>query len=591
MITKIFSASHIIFLLITLTIFQTVNAEEKISYHVEIKGIDDEDLKERLLGYSLTQKQQDLPANNVFILKQRAKKDIPTFIKLLRSEAYYNSKIRIELEKNSNQYTLIFQFKLGQKYTLQQVNIHQNTEYLPKPTLKQLNLELNQPALTTAILAAEQQLLIYAKNESYAFAILCPKKIVVNHDLQTVTVDLCLKTGQQVFIGAVDFTGNDHVNADFLKDLIQWQQGARYDQKIINAQRLKLVDSRLFTVARVHLATTADENGHFPITFKLTERLPRSISAGLRLTTDDELFLLRFAWEHRNLWQHGEAIDAKLNISIIKSSLEVSFHKPSFYLPENTLVIDSAIINEDTDAFKSLRAEISIAIEHQITEKKRVNIGLAYQLSHITEHNNLTKNFNLISIPARFSWDFSNNYLEPTSGGRLWIDERPFYDIGSGASFHKQKIRYNHYLSLTATNDLILAGRIIIGNIWGAQTNDIPADLRYFAGGGDTVRGYSFQSLSPKDGQGQLIGGRSLLALSIELRSWITESIGVVGFLDAGRAYSNPYQDFADLKMGAGLGLRYKTPIGALRLDLARPLNKREEDDEFQVYISIGHTF
>ena len=581
----------IFWLVIALTVFQTVNAEEKIAYHVEIKGITDEALKEALLTYSTTQKQQESAPSSLFVLKQRARKDLPIFIKLLRSKAYFKPKIKINLEKQEAQHVLIFHFELGKQYKLQQATIHQNTEYLKKPTLEQLNLELNQPALTTTILVAEQQLLIYAKNKSYAFAKLCPRKVTVNHDLQTVSLDLCLKTGQQVFIGDVNFTGNKQVDAHFLKDLIQWQPGTLYNQKTLDAQRLKLVDSRLFTVARLNLATQADKNGYFPVTFKLTERLPRTISAGLRLTTDDELFLLRFAWEHRNLWQHGEAIDAELNISMIKSSLEASFRKPVFYHPKNTLVVDSALISEDTDAFESLRSELSVAIEHQISKRQRFNIGLAYQFSRVTEQNKTTESFNLISIPTRFSWDFSDNFLEPTSGGRLWIDERPFYDLGSGASFHKQKIRYNHYLSLTASNDLILAGRIIIGNIWGAEMSDIPADLRYFAGGGDTVRGYNFQSLSPKNEQGQITGGRSLLALSLELRSWITDSIGIVGFLDAGRAYASAYQNFGDLKMGAGLGLRYKTPIGSIRLDLARALNKREEDDEFQVYISIGHTF
>ncbi len=582
----------IIFSLVTaLIVFQTVNAEEKIAYRVEIKGVADETLKEALLSYSVTQKQQLSAPSSVFVLKQRAKKDFPLFIKLLHSKAYFNSKIKISLEKKETQQVLIFHIELGQQYQLQQVIIHQNTNYLKKPTLEQLKLTLNQPALTETILAAEQYLLMYAKNKSYAFAKLCPRKVTVNHDLQTVNLDLCLKTGQQVYIGDVSFTGNKHVDASFLKNLIQWQSGTLYNQKTLDAQRLKLVDSRLFTVARLNLATKADDKGHFPVIFKLTERLPRTISAGLRLTTDDELFLLRFAWEHRNLWQQGEAIDAELNISMIKSSLEVSFRKPVFYHPKNTLVVDSALISEDTDAFKSLRSEFSVAIEHQINKRQRFNIGLAYQFSRVTEENKTTESFNLMSIPTRFSWDFSDNFLEPTSGGRLWVDERPFYDLGSGATFHKQKIRYNHYLSLTISNDLILAGRMIIGNIWGAEINDIPADLRYFAGGGDTVRGYSFQSLSPKNKQGQIIGGRSLFALSLELRSWITDSIGLVGFLDAGRAYASAYQDFGDLKMGAGLGLRYKTPIGSIRLDLARPLNKREEDDEFQVYISIGHTF
>ncbi len=581
------------FILIILSFFECANADESLSYFVSIKGIQKSLLKDKLLEYSQAQKQVDSPPKSLFALEHRAKKDLPIFLKLLRSEAYFNSKITITSEQQDQETALIFNFKLGQQYHLKSLKIEIDNQNLTSPSAEALQLQLEQPALTTAILDAEQQLLVYAKNKAYAFATLCPRKIVVNHELHDVTVNFCLKTGKKVRLGAVHFIGNNKVEADFLADLITWQSGALYHQQSLNAQRLKLVESRLFSAARLKIATQADAKGLYPVTFELTERLPRSISAGLRLTTDEELFLFRFAWEHRNLWQRGEGVDVELNISMIKSSLETSFRKPAFFSSENTLILDSAFTTEDTDAYESLRAEFSAAIEHQINRKERINAGLAYQFSRITEEEQFTENFNLVSIPVHYSWDFSDNFLEPTSGGRLWVDAQPFLDISSGATFYKQKIRYNHYLSLLDDSDaLILAGRLIVGNIWGANIDNIPADLRYFAGGGDTVRGYSFQSLSPKDAEGKLIGGRSLIALSTELRGWITDSIGLVAFVDAGRAYANEYQDFKEaLKIGAGLGARYKTPIGALRLDLARPLNKREEDDEFQVYISIGHTF
>lgn len=592
MLTGIHKKLNIIIIsTILLIAVQFVKAENAIFYHVEIQGIKDKNLVEELLSYSVTQQQQDSPPSSLFSLQQRAKKDIPIFIKLLRSKAYFNPKIIVKSEKQEEETALIFHFKLGKQYLLQQVNIQQNTDQLKKPTLEKLKLTLKTSAFTTDILEAEQNLLTYAKEKSFAFAKLCPRKVVVNHDLHRVNVDLCLQIGKQVKLGAVSFTGNDNVAADFLENLIQWKEGVFYNQQTLDEQRLKLIDSRLFTVARLKLATEADTNGLYPVNFELTERLPRTISAGLRLTTDEELFLVRFAWEHRNLWGKGETIETELNVSLIKSSLEGSFRKPVFYDPKNTFIFETALISEDTDAFESLRAEFTAAVEHQINKKQRVNVGLAYQYSRVTEEDEGEKTFNLVSLPAHFNGDFSDNYLEPTSGGRLWLDAEPFYDMGSGASFYKQKIRYNHYLSLSKSDDFILAGRIILGNIWGDDTENIPADLRYFAGGGDTVRGYSFQSLSPKNEEGKLMGGRSLLALSVELRSWVTENIGVVGFLDAGHAYTDQYQDFGDLKMGAGLGLRYKTPIGALRLDLARPLNKRDEDDEYQVYISIGHTF
>ncbi len=595
MIKKHLIISVIISLCIFCFVFiSKVKADELISYSIEISGIEDDDLKESLLEYSTAQAQIESPPKSLFALKHRAKQDVPTFIKLLHSQAYFNAKITIESEPDEDEVVLIYAIELGKQYLLTELTFDINSETLEEPNSEQLDLELKQAAISAEILAAEQQLLRHAKNEAHAFAELCPRKVVVNHDLSTVQVNFCINTGKQVYLGDVTFEGHGDVDADFLYDLIHWQANILYNQTELDQKRLKLVESRLFTVAHLHLNKEPDANGMYPVTFKLTKRLPRTVSAGLRLTTDEELFLLRLTWEHRNLWSRGETIETELNISMVKSSVEAGFRKPVFYAPENTFIFDSIFTKEDTDAYDGMRAELIAAVEHQLGKKERINAGLAYQFSRITEQNSATEteSFNLLSIPVHYSWDFSDNALEPTKGGRIWLDAQPFVDTTSGAVFYKQKIRYNHYLSLLESNALILAGRIIAGNIIGANAEKIPADLRYFAGGGDTIRGYSFQAVSPKNSLDELIGGRSLLALSSELRGWITDSIGAVVFMDAGRAYANTYQDFAEpLQIGAGLGARYKTPIGALRADIAIPVNKRPYDDDYQIYISIGHTF
>ncbi len=567
-------------------------ANEGISYQVEIAGLEDDSLADKLLQYSTTEQQKEHLPKSLFTLENRAEKDIPTFLKILRSEAYYQAQIKIESQQQDADAEIIFQIDSGEQYRIHAVNIKIHDAAVNQPTLEEIGLQAEQAALTQSILDAEQQLLTYVKNQAYPFAELCKRKVIVNHDLQQMNVDFCVNAGEQIHIGEVSFTGNDNIESDFLADYIQWQSGTLYNQDQLNGKRLKLINSRLFTTARMHLAKNPDAQGHHPVSFELTERLPRTISTGLRLTTDEELFLLRFAWEHRNLWGRGEALEAELNISMIKSSLKSSFRKPAIYAPKNTLVIDAEITREDTDAYESMRAEFIAAIEHQIDKKMRINAGLGYRFSRVTEENEDTENFSLVSLPVRFSWDYSDNFLEPTAGGRLWVDFVPFWNMNSSKPFLKQKIRYNQYLSLTEADDLIWASRIIVGNIIGSSIDDVPADLRFYAGGGDTIRGYSFQSVSPTDTDGLIHGGRSLLTLSTELRGWITDTIGLVAFVDAGRAFANEYQDFNDpLQIGAGLGARYKTPIGAVRLDVARPVNKREQDDEFQFYISIGQTF
>jgi translocation and assembly module TamA len=126
----------------------------------------------------------------------------------------------------------------------------------------------------------------------------------------------------------------------------------------------------------------------------------------------------------------------------------------------------------------------------------------------------------------------------------------------------------------------------------GAERDEIPADIRFYAGGGGSIRGYAYQSVGPTQNN-EPIGGRSLITMSAELRIKITEKMGLVAFVDGGSAFESAFQDFEEtLQWGGGLGFRYFTAIGPLRLDVGIPINRRAGiDDSFQIYVSIGQAF
>jgi translocation and assembly module TamA len=139
---------------------------------------------------------------------------------------------------------------------------------------------------------------------------------------------------------------------------------------------------------------------------------------------------------------------------------------------------------------------------------------------------------------------------------------------------------------------VVLAGRTAVGTIFGATRDQIPADERFYAGGGGSVRGFGFQLAGELDDDDDPLGGRSLLELSGEVRVRITDTIGAVAFVDAGSAFQSSVPDFdEELRVGVGPGLRYFSPIGPVRLDVGFPLNRRDVDDAFQIYISLGQAF
>ena len=200
----------------------------------------------------------------------------------------------------------------------------------------------------------------------------------------------------------------------------------------------------------------------------------------------------------------------------------------------------------------------------------------------------------MLSLPLHFDWDSSGNLLDPSRGGRVILQLAPFQDIETtDLNFLKSRITATRYLRLLKAPSLVLAGRASLGVINGTSLLDIPPDERFYAGGGGSIRGYAYQSVGPLDEGDDPIGGRSVLELSAELRFMLTDRIGMVTFLDGGSAFASTFPDSSeDLQWAAGLGFRYFTPIGPLRLDVGFPLDRRTEiDDAFQIYVSIGQAF
>ena len=147
------------------------------------------------------------------------------------------------------------------------------------------------------------------------------------------------------------------------------------------------------------------------------------------------------------------------------------------------------------------------------------------------------------------------------------------------------------YHALDEAKRFVVAGRVGVGSIIGSELEDIPANRRFYAGGGGSVRGFGYQGIGPRDMFGNPTGGRSKLEASAEVRIGITDTIGIVPFVDAGMVSEDPYFSGGELKVGAGLGLRYTTPFGPLRLDVAVPLVKDENDPDYGIYAGIGQAF
>jgi translocation and assembly module TamA len=191
-----------------------------------------------------------------------------------------------------------------------------------------------------------------------------------------------------------------------------------------------------------------------------------------------------------------------------------------------------------------------------------------------------------------FLYDTRNDPLEPLTGIRASTEVRPIMSLTGSSDISTRLLgQVSAYASLDDEAQTVLAGRLALGITLASDLADLPNDLRFYSGGGGSVRGYPYQHLSPRNSLGQIVGGESLLEGSVEVRHWIRDDIGLAVFADAGGAFTSNVPDMGEAGVGLGAGIRYRTAVGPVRLDAAIPLDPRGTDSSFAVYVGLGQAF
>jgi translocation and assembly module TamA len=301
----------------------------------------------------------------------------------------------------------------------------------------------------------------------------------------------------------------------------------------------------------------------------------------------------QFYWENRNFFGEGEKVRADLVVAEIRQGLRLSYTKPNYRKIDQNFNANIDFSHENTEAYNEDSISTYVGLDRRWREKWIVGAGISLEYSEI-EDNGVQNEYALAGLPLNARYDSTNDLLDPVTGFRFGAKVTPYLGLNDiSPDFLRTEWDGSAYYSVLENERLVLAARTKVGMLFGDSTDNIPASKRFYAGGGGSIRGYKYQSVGPLDSQNDPIGGRSLIEVGFEARTKITESIGIVPFIEGGNVYDSMVPDFSgDFLWGAGLGFRYYTAIGPIRLDFAVPLDKRPNvDDNFQVYISIGQAF
>jgi translocation and assembly module TamA len=584
-----------------------------IPYDVRISGEMPEQLRDQLLDAAESDRLRERPPASELILRRRAEADLPRLRQMLRAQGYYDGRVDFHIEGDTTPVLppagpvatirelttapdahLVFDVEPGPLYRLGTIKVVARTTdpafEVPSPGM--LGLSAGAPAVAQRVLDAEAELLRLTRKQSRPLAMLGERRAIVDHDTRTLDVSLRVAPGPAAPFGTITFIGDAGVNEQLLRRRLPFATGEPYDPDLVDRGRLRLVETNLFSTVRVQLGEALDAEGRIPLTYEVKPRLHRSIGGGVSYQTDVGPGINAF-WEHRNLLSAGERLRIEADLSFKLQELKALFRKPDILMPRLALLADSAARREETDAFDSTSIRAGVGVEHEFTDKLFGSSGVAYRYARIQEPDEETT-VGLFSLPNGLDWDFSDDLFDPTKGGRLELVATPFFDtLDYGTRFFKAQITHTQYHSLLDDRRLVLALRGSLGGLAGVERDQVPADERFYSGGGGSVRGIGFQLAGPLDADDKPLGGRSLAELSVELRSRVTETLGGVVFLDGGTVFASKLPDFSDpLRLGAGLGFRYITTIGPLRFDVGFPLDRRAGvDDLFQFYVSIGQAF
>lgn len=577
------------------------SAETGIAYKADIVGIKDDDLLETLTAVSHLLAETDRPPPTPEALKRRADDDLPRLQEALASLGYYDATVSYDMDAKASPVRVIIRVAPGEPYHLAGYHIAGDNPELSNGKLRitpeTLGLKPGMVAAAKPVVEGEQRLLAALAAQAYPLARVVDRKVIVDHATRSMSVDWRIDTGPYARFGAATIEGLQALDPAFVQSRLPWEVGQPFDGTKVDDARKTLIDSGLFSSVRIAYAPSLDADGRLPMTVTLVEGKPRSVGGGVSYSTSEGFGSKGFGgkafWEHRNLFGGGERLTLTLEGGQTIQGGKADFRKPD--LTERRLAWLGSLqaTREDRDAYESLTFGGSGGAEYEFTDELTGTGSLSLERSRINDHIT-DQTFTLLGTPLGLAFDNTDDLLNPSRGTRANLGLTPYFSVAdSDVNFAVMRLSDSVYVSLDREHDVVLAGRGMIGSIVGGDsTEELPATKRLYGGGAGSVRAYGYQKLGPIGANGKPTGGRSQLELGSELRWRMFGDFGGAVFVEGGNVYDDEVPDLNEpIRWGAGLGLRYFTDFGPVRLDIAFPINPRRNDDTLQFYIGLGQAF
>ncbi len=566
-----------------------------VRYTVTVTGLDDR-LAARFRADSELFKGRGAVANLAQI-NRRAAEDRDLIDVLLRSLGYYGGRTTTTLAPGAP-VAVTLAVDPGPLYHVAAVTLT-----VPPGTPAGLveggiGVKTGDPLGAAEIASAQDNLKAYLATRGHPFATIDPPAIEVDHATRTATLTQRIDPGAAGRFGRIRVDGKSVVGQVGIERLARWRPGDPYSAAELDDLRRALVATGLVggVVLTPVAAGPAPGGGETIDVIVHTDTAPLRTVATTAGYSTSQGFRLEASWQHRNLLPPNGAVTFRAIAAQHEQLLGVELRRQNWRRRDQTLSFDLFGDSATQDAFNARTVQIGATVEREtnlIWQKKWYYAVGPQALISIERDksapNNPLKTYYIAATPASLTYDGSNNLLDPTRGFRLTGRVSPELSFASG-TFGYVKLQAETTTYLPLTERITFAARGHLGTIAGASQRDIAPSRRFYAGGGGSVRGYGYQAVGPKDADGSPRGGDSIAEASVEARFRLGD-FGIVPFLDAGEIDTATIPRFRDVRYGAGIGARYYTSFGPVRIDIATPINPQTGDARVQFYVSIGQAF
>jgi translocation and assembly module TamA len=621
-------------------------AADPQSYRVDIASTGDGAMDATLRATSELVSLRSSAPVSPFGLIARARGEIDRLKTVLESFGYYQSSVALQINGMAlndpalaDQLTALPKkrdarvqvgFSLGPLYHVRAITIDGE---LPPSAQGILPLKSGAPAVAANVLAAGARLLSALQEQGYAFAKVDPPVAYEDRTDPVLDVTFHVETGRQVNIGEIRFEGLHRVHEKLLRRRLLLHTGEQYSLGAVERARSDLLSLGVFAAITVQLGTVVDSTGGVPVTFQMRERLRHAFGVNAAYSTD-----LGgsggVTWSDRNIFGNAEQLTVAATLLNAGGSAanglgydtSIKYSLPDFGHRDQTLQFAVEARKQNLLAYDQTSVTTGVTLTRKLNRLWTVSAGVTTAEEQIIQDqpyiclattttctkgnivpNPVTHDYTLVALPLTVSFDstdLKSPLDDPTHGMRDAVSVTPTRSLGqTSATFLISTIKLATYVDLdqllpTDPGRSVLAARALVGLAQGAGEYGLPPDQRFYGGGSGTIRGYTYQAVGPYVAIALNplteipLGGTAITAGALEYRQRFGHNFGAAFFVDAGQVSNKLYLLPSDLYFGVGAGIRYYTPIGPIRLDVAVPLRHYVIDyAPFQVYIGLGQAF